>query len=71
MVDKLIKKKEKYYECIPFFKDQIGIKPPLMTPELEETPCNLFTDIQEPYAKFCPDDRASFSQLLLHNLQIM
>ena len=42
----------KYYEHIPFIKDQIGIKPPLMTPELEETLCNLFTEIQEPYAKF-------------------
>ena len=50
----------KYYEHIPFIKDQIGIKPPLMTPELEETLCNLFTEIQEPYAKFCPDDRVNF-----------
>jgi len=50
----------KYYEHIPFIKDMIGIKPPNMTPELEETLCNLFTEIQEPYAKFCPDYRVNF-----------
>jgi hypothetical protein len=31
-----------------------------MTPELEETLCNLFMEIQRPYAKFCPDDRVNF-----------
>jgi len=50
----------KYYEHIPFIKDIIGIKPPVMTPELEETLCNLFMEIQGPYAKFCPDDRVNF-----------
>jgi len=50
----------KYYEHIPFIKDMIGIKPPVMTPELEETLCNLFMEIQRPYAKFCPDDRVNF-----------
>lgn len=50
----------KYYEHIPFIKDKLGIKPPIMTPELEETLCNLFVDIQAPYSKFCPDDRANF-----------
>jgi len=50
----------KYYEHIPFIKDMMGIKPPNMTPELEETLCNLFTEIQEPYAKYCPDDRVNF-----------
>ena len=50
----------KYYEHIPFIKDIIGIKPPVMTPELEETLCNLFMDIQAPYAKYCPDDRVNF-----------
>jgi hypothetical protein len=50
----------KYYEHIPFIKDMIGIKPPNMSPELEETLCNLFTEIQEPYAKYCPDDRVNF-----------
>ena len=50
----------KYYEHIPFIKDIIGIKPPVMTPELEDTLCNLFMDIQSPYAKYCPDDRVNF-----------
>ena len=50
----------KYYEHIPFIKDMIGIKPPVMSPELEETLCNLFMEIQAPYAKFCPDDRVNF-----------
>jgi hypothetical protein len=50
----------KYYEHIPFIKDIIGIKPPVMSPELEETLCNLFMEIQAPYAKYCPDDRVNF-----------
>ena len=50
----------KYYEHIPFIKDKLGIKPPIMTPELEERLCNLFIDIQGPYSKFCPDDRVNF-----------
>lgn len=50
----------KYYEHIPFIKDKLGIKPPIMTHELEETLCNLFMDIQAPYAKYCPDDRVNF-----------
>ena len=50
----------KYYEHIPFIKDKLGIRPPIMTQELEETLCNLFMDIQAPYSKFCPDDRVNF-----------
>jgi len=50
----------KYYEHIPFIKDKLGIKPPVMTQELEESLCNLFMEIQGPYAKFCPDDRVNF-----------
>ena len=50
----------KYYEHIPFIKDKLGIKPPIMSPELEDTLCNLFMDIQSPYAKFCPGDRVNF-----------
>jgi hypothetical protein len=50
----------KYYEHIPFIKDKLGIKPPLMSSELENTLCNLFMDIQGPYAKYCPDDRVNF-----------
>jgi hypothetical protein len=50
----------KYYEHIPFIKDKLGIKPPIMKPRLEETLCCLFMDIQKPYAKHCPDDRVNF-----------
>ena len=50
----------KYYEHIPFIKDKLGIKPPIMTPELEDKLCNLFMEIQKPYAKHCPDDRVNF-----------
>jgi len=50
----------KYYEHIPFIKDKLGIKPPIMCQELEETLCNLFVELQAPYSKFCPDDRVNF-----------
>ena len=50
----------KYYEHIPFIKDKLGIKPPIMSPELEETLCNLFMEIQGPYARYCPEDRVNF-----------
>lgn len=50
----------KYYEHIPFIKDKLGIKPPIMSPELEEILCNLFVELQSPYSKFCPDDRVNF-----------
>jgi hypothetical protein len=50
----------KYYEHIPFIKDKLGIKPPIMSPELEETLCNLFIELQSPYSKFCPDNRVNF-----------
>ena len=50
----------KYYEHIPFIKDKLGIKPPIMHPELEERLCNLFLEIQKPYAKHCPDGRVNF-----------
>ena len=50
----------KYYEHIPFIKDKLGIKPPVMTPQLEDTLCNLFMDIQVPYSKYCPNYRVNF-----------
>ena len=50
----------KYYEHIPFIKDKLGIKPPVMTSELEETLCNLFIEIQKPYSKYCPKERVNF-----------
>ena len=50
----------KYYEHIAFIKNKLGIKPPVFSPELEDTLCNLFMDIQSPYAKTCPDYRVNF-----------
>jgi hypothetical protein len=50
----------KYYEHIPFIKDKLGIKPPIMSQELEETLFNLFMELQAPYSKFCPNDRVNF-----------
>ena len=31
-----------------------------MTPSLEERLCNLFMEIQGPYARFCPAERVNF-----------
>ena len=50
----------KYYEHIAFIKNKLGIKPPVFSPELEDTLCNLFMEIQSPYAKTCPDYRINF-----------
>jgi hypothetical protein len=60
---KLLLKKlgyNKYYEHINFIKDKLGIKPPIITQELEDTLCNFFMEIQYPYAKHCPDYRVNF-----------
>ena len=50
----------KYYEHINFIKDKMGIKPPIIAQDLEETLCNFFIEIQYPYAKHCPDYRVNF-----------
>ena len=50
----------KYYEHIAFIKNKLGIRPPIMSPELEETLCNLFIELQSPYSKNCPDYRVNF-----------
>ncbi len=50
----------KYYEHISFIKEKLGISPPLMSSALEETLCNLFIEIQIPYAKYCPKNRVNF-----------
>jgi len=50
----------KYYEHIAFIKNKLGINPPVFSPELEDTLCNLFMEIQSPYAKTCPDYRINF-----------
>ena len=50
----------KYYEHIAFIKNKLGVKPPTFSTELEDTLCNLFMEIQAPYAKVCPNDRVNF-----------
>jgi hypothetical protein len=50
----------KYYEHIAFIKNKLGLKPPVFSPELEDTLCNLFMETQSPYAKTCPDYRVNF-----------
>ena len=50
----------KYYEHIAFIKNKLGIKPPVFSNGLEETLCNLFMEIQTPYAKTSPDHRVNF-----------
>ena len=50
----------KYYEHIAFIKNKLGIEPPVFSPELEDKLCNLFMEIQAPYAKTCPDYRVNF-----------
>lgn len=50
----------KYYEHIAYIKNKLGIHPPVMSQELEKTLCNLFSEIQNPYSKYCPNDRTNF-----------
>lgn len=50
----------KYYEHIAYIKNRLGIPPPIFTQQFEETLCNLFMDIQVPYAQSCPDYRVNF-----------
>ena len=50
----------KYYEHIPFIKDKLGIKPPVMSQELECKLCNLFMEIEKQYSKYCPNNRVNF-----------
>jgi hypothetical protein len=62
MIKEILKKLglSKYYEHIPFIMDKLGVKPPVMSPELEESLFNLFIELQRPYSKVCPDDRVNF-----------
>lgn len=50
----------KYYEHIAFIKNKLGVKPQIMSQELEEILCNLFMELQSPYSKNCPDYRVNF-----------
>jgi hypothetical protein len=50
----------KYYEHCHYIKYKLGIAPPVMSSKLEETLFSLFTEIQKPYSKYCPDTRVNF-----------
>jgi hypothetical protein len=50
----------KYYEHCHYIKYKLGIPPPIMTSKLEDTLFSLFTEIQKPYSKYCPDTRVNF-----------
>jgi hypothetical protein len=50
----------KYYEHIPYIKYKLGIPPPVIPTEIEDTLCNLFNEAQSLFYKFCPDDRFNF-----------
>lgn len=58
----ILKKLElsKYYEHIAFIKNKLGIPPPVLSPELEESLYNYFIEIQAPYAQSCQDYRINF-----------
>jgi len=54
-------KLNKYYEHIPFIMHKLcGIKPPEISRELEEKLRNMFAEIQDPFEKFCPENRSNF-----------
>jgi len=50
----------KYYEHIPFIKHKLGIKPVIMSRELEDELYNDFNDLQMPYFRHCPENRENF-----------
>lgn len=50
----------KLYEHIAFIKNRLGIKPPIISPQLEDVLFNLFNETLRPYAKFCPPDRQNY-----------
>lgn len=62
-VKELLKKLgyNKYYEHIPYITTRLnGIKPPVMTDELEQKLRSMFHMIQKPFDKSCPEERTNF-----------
>ncbi len=58
----ILKKLElnRYFEHIQYINSILGIKPPMMSDELQDTLCILFIEIQEPWAIHCPAHRTNF-----------
>jgi hypothetical protein len=50
----------RYFEHIQYINSILGIKPPMMSDELQDTLCILFIEIQEPWAIHCPAYRTNF-----------
>lgn len=50
----------RYFEHIQYINSILGIKPPVMSDELQDTLCVLFIEIQEPWAIHCPAYRTNF-----------
>jgi hypothetical protein len=50
----------RYFEHIQYINSIFGIKPPVMSDELQDTLCILFIEIQEPWAIHCPIYRTNF-----------
>jgi hypothetical protein len=50
----------RYFEHIQYINSIFGIKPPVMSDELQDTLCILFIEIQEPWAIHCPAYRTNF-----------
>ena len=54
-------KLNKYYEHVPYITNILnGVNPPKMTQELEDKLRQLFREIQEPFNKWCPENRKNF-----------
>jgi len=54
-------KLNKYYEHIPHIIYKLnGIRPPVITKDMEDRLCNAFKDIQGPFQKVCPKGRKNF-----------
>lgn len=50
-----------YYEHIPYIISKITEKPPIiLSREVEDKIKQMFKQIQEPFAKYCPSDRLNF-----------
>ena len=74
---KILKKinMNKYYEHIFHIINKInGVPPPKLSKELEDKLRIMFKKVQEPFSKYCPDDRTNFlsySYVIRQFLQIV
>tara|TARA_B100000575_G_scaffold294573_1_gene311641 strand:- start:2222 stop:3643 length:1422 start_codon:yes stop_codon:yes gene_type:complete len=54
-------KRNDYYEHIPYIINQLnGLPAPVIAPEIEEIIRFMFKSIQNPFIKYCPDNRKNF-----------